>query len=83
MNGKPSLEECRQAFSRIVDLLDDEFDQEADDDTHDGTLKQVSDIAAGFYRDLSQPELRADSKEEEARRQAELARSLPVRMHVR
>lgn len=46
MNGKPSLEECRQAFSRIVDLLDGELY-----DFHD-EVREASDIAAGFYRDL-------------------------------
>jgi len=52
--GKPSLEECKHAFSRIVDLLDGEFDPENDDDcTHDGILQQVSDIAAGFWKDLA------------------------------
>lgn len=59
MNGKPSLEECAQAFSRIVDLLDGEFDParaEEDDCTHDGILKQASDIAEGFYYDLMQIE---------------------------
>ena len=55
MNGKPSLEECAAAFSRIVDLLDGEFDIDRamdDDSSHDGVLKQVSDIAAGFWRDI-------------------------------
>jgi len=54
-NGRPTPEECAAAFSRIVDLLDGEFDQDADDDTHDGQLRQASDIAYGFWRDLRQP----------------------------
>lgn len=52
-NGKPSLRECADAFSRIVDLLDGEFDPENEDDcSHDGILHQVSDIAAGFWQDI-------------------------------
>lgn len=54
MNGKPSLDECASAFLRIVDLLDGEFDPDCDDDAHDGVLRQVSDIATGFFRDLQQ-----------------------------
>lgn len=52
-NGKPSLEDCANAFSRIVDILDGEFDADTEDDcTHDGMLKEVSDIAAGFWHDI-------------------------------
>ena len=48
-NGKPSLEECAAAFSRIVDLLADLINPE---DMGDSPIEQASDIAAGFWRDI-------------------------------
>lgn len=47
-NGKPSLEDCAAAFSRIVDLLDGEFPE----DDEDNYIRQASDVAAGFWRDI-------------------------------
>lgn len=65
-NGAPSLEECKAVFSRIVDLLDGEFDPETEpgnEGTHDEILKAVSDLAAGFFRDITDNEAEAAKPE--------------------
>lgn len=50
--GCPSLIECANAFSRIVDLLDGEFDPNAEETTHDGILAEISNLATGFWQDI-------------------------------
>lgn len=56
VNGKPSLEECAAAFSRIVDLLEAEVEEESSwrftRNGESGPIEQASDIAAGFWRDI-------------------------------
>jgi hypothetical protein len=48
-NGKPSPEECARAFSRIKDILGDEFTPGYEDHP----IEHAYDIAAGFLHDLT------------------------------
>lgn len=51
-NGKPSLEECAAAFSRIVDILAPVIEGNVFMPAGDDPVEQASDIAAGFWRDI-------------------------------